>query len=289
MAIHTFVGEAEHDLPFKKGDVLFGERLDGAWWTGRNEKGQKGSFPTNYVREDSGGDAAAPSAPPIASAPGISAAPGVAGDQYGALPAGPPTPSMPGGLEDPAPACCRSGTVTLGQHRDDARGTVMTVRGLQFVTSLFALSFMGAANSSIAYSRRRSRAVSGTRRGRHRLAVVHGDQGRNLCDYARRCARGDRGTSETPPHHLLIDSSIFVLGLLAVTLCPTDLLGLVDGRAVAGPFSRRSISGSCWGACSCRTRTLSRRSSSRRAGRPPGYDLTHGKNGTTPRPGNDSV
>ena len=68
VAIHTFAGEAEHDLPFKKGDVLFGERLDGSWWTGRDLQGKKGSFPVNYVREDSesggaGVSAAAATAP----------------------------------------------------------------------------------------------------------------------------------------------------------------------------------------------------------------------------------
>ena len=51
MALYTFKGEREGDLPFKKGDVIdILKKTDStdAWWTGRSN-GMEGIFPANYV------------------------------------------------------------------------------------------------------------------------------------------------------------------------------------------------------------------------------------------------
>lgn len=51
IALYTFKGEQNGDLPFKKGDVIDilkkTETVDD-WWTGRNN-GITGIFPANYV------------------------------------------------------------------------------------------------------------------------------------------------------------------------------------------------------------------------------------------------
>lgn len=51
IAIHNFTGAAEGDLPFAKGEILYGIELVGEWWNGKNSKDQTGSFPATYVKK----------------------------------------------------------------------------------------------------------------------------------------------------------------------------------------------------------------------------------------------
>jgi len=47
-ALYAFNGEQPGDLTFKKGDIIFVTKKDGAWWEGTCN-GQRGPFPSNYV------------------------------------------------------------------------------------------------------------------------------------------------------------------------------------------------------------------------------------------------
>ena len=168
----------------------------------------------------------------------------------------------------------------------------MTVRRLQFVTSLFALSFMGAANSS-------NSLLTAALTSGFRFALAVGVIGWlwsmviGGVTFAIMRDAAPEAIVAHPKRHLitfLIDSSIFVLGLLAVTLCPTDLLGLVDGRAVAGAIFAAVYLGLLLGSMFMSYKDIVKEKLIAQGWTPPpGYDLTHGKNGTTPRPGNDSV
>ena len=52
-ALYDFTSEDIDDLSFKMGDLI--EVLDSSdqygWWIGKNSKGKKGNFPSNYVME----------------------------------------------------------------------------------------------------------------------------------------------------------------------------------------------------------------------------------------------
>lgn len=52
-ALYDFSSEDIDDLSFKMGDLI--EVLDSSdqygWWIGKNSKGKKGNFPSNYVME----------------------------------------------------------------------------------------------------------------------------------------------------------------------------------------------------------------------------------------------
>ncbi len=313
VAIHTFAGEAEHDLPFKKGDVLFGERLDGSWWTGRDLQGKKGSFPVNYVREDaeSGGAgvsaaaATAPSAPAAAMAkaptgPSSRGAPAPAGvvgsgDRYGALPGGPPSPSLPGGPGRGGRGAggeAAPGTITLEVSTEMTReGTVVVIRGLQFLTALLALSFMGAANSSASYEVLGvsiTVSLSGGAKfvlamavigwlwsimiGGITFAIMKNSAPQFIVAHAKR-------------HFLtfVIDTCIFALSLLAVTLCPTDAYSAMDGRVVAGAIFAALYMALLLVSMLMSYKDIVKEKLIAQGWQPPpGYDLTHGKNGTTP-------
>lgn len=52
-AVYDFNSEDSEDLSFKMGDLI--EVLDASdqygWWVGKDSKGKKGNFPSNYVME----------------------------------------------------------------------------------------------------------------------------------------------------------------------------------------------------------------------------------------------
>lgn len=77
IAVHSFAGDAEGDLPFSQGEEIVGLRLDGQWWTGRNTAGATGSFPANFVKE------VAPATSEAASAGGGAASAGADGSGGG--------------------------------------------------------------------------------------------------------------------------------------------------------------------------------------------------------------
>ena len=50
IAVHNFAGDQPGDLPFAKGDCLYGIKLTGQWWTGVDSNDLTGTFPSNYVK-----------------------------------------------------------------------------------------------------------------------------------------------------------------------------------------------------------------------------------------------
>ena len=53
-ALYDFQAQQSGDLGFRKGDVITIINKDGQWWAG-GLRGVEGVFPSNYVREISGG------------------------------------------------------------------------------------------------------------------------------------------------------------------------------------------------------------------------------------------
>ena len=308
VAIHTFSGEADHDLPFKKGDVLFGERLDGSWWTGTNEAGQRGSFPMNYVKEEPSSSSAT-QAPPVANsgaggapqnraAPSRSAARPVpvgnsVGDQYGALPGGPaevgpPSPSAPGGPGAGAGTDAAQVQISTEMTRE---GTVLLIRGLQFVTSLFAFSFLGSANSApVSIAIAGVSVTTGTSSGvKFVLAMAVIGWIWSICTCAVTFGimhdRAPEWVVSHPKRHvatLATDVFIFSLSLLALTLCPTDFYSF-DGRIVAGALIHAIFSFLLVISTLMSYKDMIKQKLVEQGWQPPpGYDLTHGRTGATP-------
>ena len=53
IALHDFPSEEDGDLQFKKGDILWGIKLEDQWWSGNHDRtGEMGAFPANYTREE---------------------------------------------------------------------------------------------------------------------------------------------------------------------------------------------------------------------------------------------
>jgi hypothetical protein len=145
IAIHNFTGAAEGDLPFAKGEILYGIELVGEWWNGKNSKDQTGSFPANYVKKAGSEDHATPGMQPAP--PGPHRSNPTSGSNYGNLPGGPTPNGATKRLSLPAsPVKTRL-------------GTVIVIRGIQVLTSLFALSFMGSTATGKQYMYNRGESV----------------------------------------------------------------------------------------------------------------------------------
>lgn len=145
IAIHNFTGAAEGDLPFAKGEILYGTELVGEWWNGKNTKDVTGSFPANYVKKAGSEDHATPGMQPAPPGPHRSHHTGAAAPttNYGNLPGGP-----------------TSNTKSLPASPVKTRlGTVVVVRSIQVLTSLFALSFMGSTATGKQYMYNRQESV----------------------------------------------------------------------------------------------------------------------------------
>ena len=52
IAKHTFKAEEDQDLPLEKGQLIYGNFLEDAWWVGEDPaSGKSGVFPANFVVE----------------------------------------------------------------------------------------------------------------------------------------------------------------------------------------------------------------------------------------------
>lgn len=139
IAIHNFAGDQPGDLPFAKGDRLVGTELTGQWWTGVDSNDRTGTFPSNYVKVVSAKGTEVPNPvnnagfapPPPAPVHHHSSGGGAPTANYGVM----PTESS-GSAKSAYKTRC---------------GTVATIRGAQFLTSLFALAFMGSTTAGKQY------------------------------------------------------------------------------------------------------------------------------------------
>ncbi len=231
VAIHSFSGEAEGDLPFKKGETVFGIELNGQWWTGRNQAGATGSFPMNYVKEAPPPRSAG--AAPVSASTGMAAPPpgpvvAAEPDTYGQLPGAPP----------PAAGTAAPGQVQIAMGAAMTRdGTVAVVRSLQWLASLMAMAFMGSTTDSFFY-----KANQGGQPFVLAMAVIGWLASFVYVILAVLQLAGKLPEGFAATYHaskcftitLLVDVAIFLLSLLAVTLCPTAALSKAGSAGAAG-------------------------------------------------------
>ena len=165
-------------------------------------------------------------------------------------------------------------------------GTVLMMRGLQFLTALFALSFMGAVNSSSGVSF--SFELSGGAKFVLAMAVIGWLWSMIIGGITLAIMKNSAPASIVghPKRHFftfVVDTGIFVLSLLAVTLCPTEAYGIIDGRIVAGAiFAALYMALLLVSMLMSYKDIIKEKLIAQGWQPPPGYDLTHGKNGTTP-------
>lgn len=48
-ALYDYQADSSYELTIKAGDILTVEGNEGGWYTGRNQSGQFGRYPSNYV------------------------------------------------------------------------------------------------------------------------------------------------------------------------------------------------------------------------------------------------
>ena len=249
IAIHNFAGAAEGDLPFEKGDELIGLELTGQWWSGVDMNDKKGQFPANYVQKKQKVNQAGMGAPPPGpvkrrsnNSSNETAAPT---SNYGQMP-GATLPDYYGNST---------------QHKTRL-GLVAFVRGIQVLCSLFALSFMGSTTQGQQYkSPTQSMApamASATPASRPMLEALLEQMPSNdgvrlvlamsIIGWLEACVMlliaclsmynisGIRDKLDTIPnmpwYTIGVDGFIAALTLLAVTICPTEML-MLDKRARA--------------------------------------------------------
>merc|ERR1719498_511843 len=285
-----------------------------------NEAGQRGSFPVNYVKEEPASSAAAPAGSAANSGSGAGVQPSNSGassrnvappgpvgnsvgDQYGALPGGPaevgpPSPSAPGGPGRPAGGA-GAGTVQLEISTEMTReGTVVLIRGLQFLTSMVAFSFLGAANSSPVSVAIGGVTITAGISSAVKFVLAMGVIGwiwsacMSAITYGIMHDKTPAWITSHPKRHiavLAIDASVFSLSLLALTLCPSEYYSF-DGRVMAGALIYAIYCGLLVVSMFMSYKDIVKQKLIEQGWQPPpGYDLTHGRNGTTPvaAPGNN--
>ncbi|KAJ2777691.1 actin binding protein [Coemansia interrupta] len=104
-AVYDYDAEAEDELPFKEGDIIYNvDQLDPGWWAGETEDGSRqGVFPSNFVEliEDEPAPRAVPAAPLPPRA--VPAPPPMAPAPPPAAPAPPPMAPAPPPVAPPPP------------------------------------------------------------------------------------------------------------------------------------------------------------------------------------------
>ena len=249
IAIHNFKGDQPGDLPFAKHEKLIGLELKGDWWTGKNEQGKLGSFPTNYVKE-----AAADTSPSAGSTK--TTAPNQSGAAFASKPNSGPV-HRTGSTESATNSAPTTnyGDLSGGQDKDKENktrtGLTLTVRGLQVLTSLFALAFMGATTQGMQYSYSPEsidpdgNAPAGSLPSNDgvkmvlAMSVIGWLESSVFLIVAVLCVyniAGVRQKFDANPNRFLITFAIDCLQawltLIAVTICPTERL-IADRRAIA--------------------------------------------------------
>jgi hypothetical protein len=249
IAIHNFKGDQPGDLAFAKGDHLIGINLNGEWWHGKDRFDKEGSFPSNYVKEVSAAEIPGPPStgaafqPPPPGPIRRQSGSGPVDNNYGNLPSGPPAPST---ASPPASSKEES------SEEKTRMGLVAVIRGLQVITSLFALSFMGATTGGLQYTYNKDEAGKNlspsikadlpTNDG-VKLVLAMSILGwlessfffilaclvlKNMCNLRQKIQAMVNFSLIT----FCIDCFLAWLTLIAVTVCPTETL-IQDGRAKA--------------------------------------------------------